>query len=115
MTVIVKSFDKYKIAFHSDYYSLAQNDYGVKNRIQLECYNNNTRVANLFFLDKISHEQNSYQSSADVINLMYHLDRFDEIYNFIRREKPLQAVIDDKTLKGNVSNLQLEPAGELDV
>lgn len=117
MTVIVKNFDKYKIHFHSDYYSLAQNDYGVKNYIQIECYNNQTRVANLFFFDKLSLLKNSYQSSSgvDVINLFYHLDRFDEIYNLIRREIPLHVTIDDKTLNGNVGSTQIEPAGELDV
>lgn len=113
MTVIVKSFDKYKIAFHSDYYTLAQNDFGVKNWIQIECYNNQTRVANLLFNESLTFGKNTYDSG--IINLVYHIDRFDDIYNLIRREKPLQAVIDDKTLHGNVSNLQLEPAGELDV
>jgi hypothetical protein len=115
MTVIVKNFDKYKIAFHSDYYSLAQNDFGVKNWIQIECYNNQTRVANLLFNNTLTFAKNSYTSGVDVITLIYHIDRFDEIYNLIRREKPLQAVIDDKTLNGNVSTLQLEPVGELDV
>jgi calcineurin-like phosphoesterase len=69
----------------------------------------------LLFNNTLTFAKNSYTSGVDVITLIYHIDRFDEIYNLIRREKPLQAVIDDKTLNGNVSTLQLEPVGELDV
>jgi hypothetical protein len=112
MAVIMKDFDKYRILLFSDYYSLQQNDYGVKDYVKIECYNNQTRVANLLFFDKLSLVKNSHTS--DVINLVYHIDRFNEIYNLIRREKPLHVTIDDKTLDGNVGS-QLEPAGELDV
>jgi hypothetical protein len=113
MAVITKYFDKYKIVFFSNYYSLQLNEFGVKNWIQIECYDNQTRVANLLFNENLTFGKNEYKSG--IINLVYHIDRFDDIYNLIRREKPLHVVIDNQSLNGNVASHQLEPAGELDV
>jgi hypothetical protein len=104
---VQKYFNKYRIAIRT------------KDFAEIECYDTNVSqnnpVADLRLYEDVSSHQNAYVSSMDRIILAFHIDRFNDVYNLIRYEKPVFAYIDPQTLSvGHVSSQQ-EPVGEQDI
>jgi len=46
------------------------------------------------------------------ITIRYHIDRFNDIINILRYEKPLKIYIDTESLIGGISTGTSEPVGE---
>ncbi|MGH9972757.1 MAG: hypothetical protein ACRD93_02530 [Nitrososphaeraceae archaeon] len=106
VTMVQKYFNKYRITVRS------------KNFAEIECYDTsvskNNPVADLRFYDNVNSHENTYLSNIDRIILIFYIDRFNDVYNLIRYEKPVYAYIDPQTLDGHVGSQQ-EPVGEEDI
>ncbi len=115
--MVQKYFNKYRIAIRTDYYT-KQDEYGIKNYIDLQCYDTNVSMSNpvaeLRFHDNVNFRKNHYLADSDRIILTFNINRFNDIYNLIRYEKPVYAYVDPQTLDGHVGS-QLESVGQEDI
>jgi hypothetical protein len=113
--MVVKEIDSYKIVYYSDRYDVVGQPgiaYATKNHVSFSCFYNGNHVGGLIFLDKLEQVKNSYVNGK--IILFYHLNLFNDVYNFIRYEKPLFIYLDSTNWNGFLGTTDMEPAGEED-
>ena len=73
--------------------------------------NDNENIGNIYFLDKLPISKNSI-SNQGKITIRYHIDRFNDIINILRYEKPLKIYIDTESLNGGIRTASAESIGE---
>ena len=73
-------------------------------------YNDNESIGYIFFTEKSSTSKNSIHEGK--ITIRYHIDRFNDIINILRYEKPLKIYLDTESLIGGISTGTSEPVGE---
>lgn len=113
--MIVKYFDKYRIAINSDSH-IKEDEYGTRNYIMIECFEKGlpNPLAEIRFYDNVDFPMNSYLADSERIILNFHINRFNDVYKLIRHESPVTVSIDLQTLNGNVAS-QHEPVGKEDI
>jgi len=113
--MVIKYFQKYRIAIHADYYT-KEDEYGITNYITIECFEKGlpSPIAELRFYDNIDLRKNIYLADLQRIILNFHINRFNDVYHLIRHESPVFVSIDLRTLDGNVAS-QHEPVGKEDI
>ena len=74
-------------------------------------YNYEQSIGYIFFTEKLPTSKNS-MSNEGKITIRYHIDRFNDIINILRYEKPLKIYIDTESLIGGISTGTSEPVGE---
>ncbi len=97
-----KNFNKYYI-----YYTTKEGH--VTPSIPL--YYDDLSIGYIYFTEKLPTSKN-YINSEGKITLRYHIDRFNDIVNILRYEKPLKIYLDTESLIGGISTGDFEPVGE---
>jgi hypothetical protein len=97
-----KNFNKYYI-----YYETKE---GQITNTNIQVYNDNQSIGYINFTEKLPVSKNSI-SNEGKITVRYHIDRFNDIINILRYEKPLRIYIDNESLRGGISTAS-ESTGE---
>ncbi|HJT85350.1 MAG TPA: hypothetical protein VJ697_12795 [Nitrososphaeraceae archaeon] len=96
-----KDFNKYYI-----YYTTTEGHVTPS----IPVYNDSQSIGYIFFSEKLPPSRNSINEGK--ITLHYHIDRFNDIINILRYEKPLKIYIDSESLIGGISTGDSEPVGK---
>ena len=97
-----KDFNKYYI-----YYTTTE----CQVTPSIPVYNDSQSIGYIFFTEKLPTSKNSIDNEGK-ITLRYPIDRFNDIINILRYEKPLKIYIDSETLIGGISTGDSEPVGK---
>ena len=105
MGFVSKQFNSYRISYHS-------NNPAVPYRMManVALYFNNQVLGVLRFVDVSPIPQNVLDPDTEDFDVYYHLDRFNDIVNILRYEKPLYISVDD-FLNAQIG-MNREPVGE---
>jgi hypothetical protein len=97
-----KNFNKYYI-----YYTTKEGHVTPS----IPIYNDDQSIGYIFFTEKLPTSKN-YISNEGKITLRYHIDRFNDIINILRYEKPLKIYLDTESSIGGIGTGDFEPVGE---
>ena len=119
MAVITKQFTRFEIA----YFSLAQFALGTippqpesaKLEAQILCSQEaDLKVALIQFYDNADLIPTNEVRDVEFPVINYHIDRFNDIYNMMLNERPLEVRINDVNKAGGIYTTEREDIGEQD-
>jgi hypothetical protein len=103
---ISKQVDSYRIAYNSDNHQPVPR---MSAYIHLSDKDNNS-IGTLRFVDESPLPKNIINQDV-TFDIFYHIDRFNDIINILRYEKPLWVSIDTQFKSGQIQAIR-EPVGE---
>lgn len=105
---IVKRFNRYSL-----YYVGGQvpRD-GMPQAAEIDCFEGDVRVGQLFFYNTSPIPDNSYAETVDVIFLNYQITQFNDVITILREESPLEIWFDRDNNAGYIATANYERVGE---
>ena len=110
MTLISKEFNSYNLAYQSHQHIIDFDTFSKTGAVIALRFNNQT-VAVLRFQDELPVPKNTFNTSTLVFDLHYHLNKFNDIINILRYEKPLFVHFETDNFSGGIQT-SMEPVGE---
>jgi len=112
---IIKKFDKYKIFYWSTAHISLDNPNSMNSDSEaaIYCYLNGQGIGRMIFYNFEPLPASKYIASPwNQLEIVFHINRFNDIINIVRYEKTLALTLNPNTSYGTLSTEDLEPVGE---